>query len=213
MRSWLGLGSAEASGGYASGSAPAAEEVVVPPEVDESLLKPRLRTTLHLTGKFANWETTFAASKLQQVPAVEGQSQERVRLKLCVKLNSQSLSFQVVNPEKDWSWRLYPRDAQPLRFTHVSKEGKLVANDPDAVVVAIGDLKAGHGLNFHVVEEPGSIVTVWVEVPIVPVPGEDAVDLDFEGPGARVWYTVEVDDLVDGFMTEQLETVQSYLGV
>eukprot|EP00439_Symbiodinium_sp_Y106_P079736 s727_g18.t1 len=159
-------------------------------EASTEELKPRLRTRLHLTGTFADWKTSFALSRLVQVPKSDGQREDVVRLKLCVKLTSQSFSFQVVSPEKDWSWRLYPRDAQPMRFTHVSKEGRLVAAQPAAVAVAVGDLNAGHGLNFHVVEKEGDIVTVWIEVPVQP-PSADVVEVDFQGAGARVWYTLE----------------------
>ncbi|OLP96354.1 hypothetical protein AK812_SmicGene21422 [Symbiodinium microadriaticum] len=144
-------------------------------EASTEELKPRLRTRLHLTGTFADWKTSFALSRLVQVPKSDGQREDVVRLKLCVKLTSQSFSFQVVSPEKDWSWRLYPRDAQPMR---------------QRVAVAVGDLNAGHGLNFHVVEKEGDIVTVWVEVPVQP-PSADVVEVNFQGAGARVWYTLE----------------------
>mmetsp|Transcript_6413 Transcript_6413/g.11741 ORF Transcript_6413/g.11741 Transcript_6413/m.11741 type:complete len:244 (-) Transcript_6413:55-786(-) len=160
-------------------------------QVDESLLKPRLRTPLHLTGNFADWSTSFAPSRLQQVPWDDGERKGRVRLKLCVELTSQSFSFQVVSPDRDWDWRLYPRDAQRLSWAHVSKEGRLVANEPGAVPVAVGDLATGHGLNFHVVERADYIVTVWVEVPTRPSEKQETVDLDFAGSGSKVWYTVE----------------------
>ncbi|CAL1174301.1 unnamed protein product [Cladocopium goreaui] len=147
---------------------------------------PELRTPLHLTGNFADWRTDFAPSRLRRV-ALE---KDTLRLAMCLRLTSQSFSFQVVCPTKDWSWRLYPRDAQPIRFTHVSKEGKLVAGNADAVAVAVGDLRAGHGLNFHVLERSGAVVTVWVEVPVVSKE-EGTLDIQFESRRARVWYTLE----------------------
>ncbi|CAK9055944.1 unnamed protein product [Durusdinium trenchii] len=147
---------------------------------------PQLRTPLHLTGTFAEWRTDFAPSRLRRV-ALE---QDTLRLAMCLRLTSQSFSFQVVSPSKGWTWRLYPRDAQPIRFTHVSKEGKLVAGEANAVAVAVGDMRAGHGLNFHVVEQTGAVVTVWVEVPVSQE--QDFLTVRFDSNRAvRVWYTLE----------------------
>eukprot|EP00435_Cladocopium_sp_Y103_P014371 s1007_g3.t1 len=169
-----------------SGSAESSQSKRPIPEEPSDL--PELRTPLHLTGNFANWRTDFAPSRLRRV-ALE---KDTLRLRMCLRLTSQSFSFQVVCPTKDWSWRLYPRDAQPIRFTHVSKEGKLVAGNADAVAVAVGDLRAGHGLNFHVLERSGAVVTVWVEVPVVSK-DEGTLDIQFESRRARVWYTLEVE--------------------
>jgi len=150
----------------------------------------RLKDSFHLTGTFAKWVTDFAPSRLEQVPS----GREGVaRLKICIKLTSQSFSFQVVSAEQKWTWRLYPRDAVNIRFTHVSKEGKLNAGNPDEVIVGLGGSKAGHGLNFHVIEAAGVVVSIWIEVPVqdsrkepsVLEPRYDTVD------GARVWYTLE----------------------
>ena len=166
-----------------TGSAEASQSQTRIPEEPAEL--PELRTPLHLTGKFANWRTDFAPSRLRRV-ALE---KDTLRLAMCLRLTSQSFSFQVVSPSKGWNWRLYPRDAQPLRFTHVSKEGRLVAGNANAVAVAVGDMRSGHGLNFHVLEQSGVVVTVFVEVPVVSKEG--AVEIQFDGQAARVWYTLE----------------------
>ncbi|CAJ1339229.1 unnamed protein product, partial [Effrenium voratum] len=141
---------------------------VVPTEAETGAV--HLRRALHLTGNFADWRTDFAPTRLRPVSCDEG---SRLHLCACLRLTSQSFSFQVVCAEKSWTWRFYPRDAKPIRFTHVSKEGRLVAGERDAVVVAIGDMRAGHGLNFHVVEKPGVVVTIWVEVCALPKESRD----------------------------------------
>lgn len=172
----------------ASTSHTPAGDVEVAPEAAAPPLPPPLplKEPLYLTGAWAKWATNLAAGKLIQVPAPEGFA----RLRLCVKMTSQSFSFQVVSADRGWKWRLYPRDAKNLKFTHVSKEGKLSPGDPDAVVVALGDLKAGHGLNFHVLESDGAIVTVWLEVPVRST-GDALVLKDDSPAGYRVWYTLE----------------------
>lgn len=158
-----------------------------PQETPRAVTK-HLKTALFLTGNFAKWATDFAPCRLQEVSCRE----DVFRLRVCLKLTSQSFSFQVVSAEKQWKWRLYPRDAQNIRFTHVSKEGKLVPGNPDAVVVGLGDLKAGHGLNFHVLESPDTIVTIWVEVPVKPAIEPDMMEVDYTTvAGSKVWYTCE----------------------
>lgn len=158
------------------------EEVQAPPMLE-------LIESLHLTGNFAEWATDFAPCTLRQVPSAK---EGAARLRTCVKLTSQSFSFQVVCKQKQWNWRLYPRDAKPIRFTHASKEGRLKPGEPEAVVVGLGDLKAGHGLNFHVIEEEyrGSTVTIWVEVPVKASGGGVALRTDTV-QGAKVWFTME----------------------
>jgi len=66
----------------------------------------------------------------------------------------------------------------------------LQSDKPDAVAVGVGDLNTGHGLNFHVVEEDPTTVTIWVEVPVSSA--EDGLVLQTgTATGARVWYTKE----------------------
>mmetsp|Transcript_61253 Transcript_61253/g.138189 ORF Transcript_61253/g.138189 Transcript_61253/m.138189 type:complete len:291 (-) Transcript_61253:91-963(-) len=144
-----------------------------------------LLETFYLTGKFAGWSASFPEGRLMQDSAREGMA----RLRLCVRLTSSSFSFQVVSSKRQWTWRLYPKDAKNIRFTHASKEGHLQVGDPDAVVVGVGNLKVGHGLNFHIVEPEGTVLTVWVEVPVSVIP--DGLALEDLGQGARVWYTIE----------------------
>lgn len=158
----------------------------VPPEVTAVPLA--FQEPLHLAGTWTKWSTNLPKAQLQHVP---GSSESVARLSLCAKLTSMSLSFQVVSAKKAWAWRLFPRDAKPAMWgAHVAKEGKLSEGIPDAVIVGLGDSKKGHGLNFHIIEAEGTIVTVWVEVPVRKNNDElelrhDTVDL------ARVWYTRE----------------------
>lgn len=164
---------------------PEAVQPALTPEKPNLLLE--LTESLHLTGNFARWSTSFPQTQLQPVPSGAANV---ARLKLCVKMTSMSFSFQVVSSKREWSWRLYPRDAQPLRWAHVSKEGRLKPDDPDAVVVGLGNLENGHGLNFHVVEEEPQTVTIWVEVPVSST--EDGLVLQAgTAEGARVWFTRE----------------------
>mmetsp|Transcript_82614 Transcript_82614/g.242436 ORF Transcript_82614/g.242436 Transcript_82614/m.242436 type:complete len:304 (+) Transcript_82614:80-991(+) len=159
--------------------------VAATPEKANLLLE--LTESLHLTGNFAKWSTNFPQAQLQPVPSG---SASTARLKLCVKMTSMSFSFQVVSSKRQWNWRLYPRDAQPLKWAHVSQEGRLQSDKPDAVAVGVGDLNTGHGLNFHVVEEDPTTVTIWVEVPVSSA--EDGLVLQTgTATGARVWYTKE----------------------
>merc|ERR1712070_322542 len=72
---------------------------------------------LHLTGNWAGWATDSPSACLEVVP---GSPEGFVRLKLCVKLTSPTLSFQVVSARRGWTWRLYPRNA--TRHT-LSEEG------------------------------------------------------------------------------------------
>merc|ERR1711865_813488 len=115
-------------------------------------------------------------------------------LRLCVRLTSESLTFAVVSGQRQWAWRLYPRDAVPIRIgfirSHVSKEGMLTCDGPDAVIVGLGNLSIGHGLNFHVLEKDGAVVTVWVELPVSENNGVDELRTD-TADGAKVWYTNE----------------------
>lgn len=142
---------------------------------------------LYLTGTFASWATDFKQTHMTQVAST---TEGTAKLRMCLKLTSQSFSFQVVSAKREWNWRLYPRDAKNIRFTHASKEGRLKPNEPNAVIVGLGDLKAGHGLNFHVIEEAGVIATVWIEVPVTSTPSGLVVRTD-TAAGARVWYTLE----------------------
>lgn len=154
---------------------------------------------LYVTGPFSSWKLDQDDGQLQLAarhasagstsPPREG----IMRFRLCVQLSSMSFSFQVVNPVKKWTWHLYPRDAVlKVWGLHVSKEGRLWADNPDAVAVGLGDLKAGHQKNFHVMEPPGTIVTIWVEVPVIPVAVGDGMTVDYgTADGCRVWYTLE----------------------
>jgi len=146
---------------------------------------------LHLTGIFTKWKTDFPGGKLIPMP------QRRpgfALMKICVRLTSESLSFAVVSGSRGWAWRLYPRDAVPIKIgfikSHVSKEGMLTRGQPDAVAVALGNLEKGHGLNFHVLEKEGVVVTIWVECPATQERNELFLNAD-TAEGAHVWYTRE----------------------
>lgn len=154
---------------------------------------------LYVTGPFSSWKLDHDDGQLQLAArhAPAGSSpppgEGIMRLRLCVQLSSMSFSFQVVNPAKKWTWHLYPRDAVlKVWGLHVSKEGKLWPDNPDAVAVGLGDLKAGHQKNFHVMEPPGTVVTIWVEVPVISAVGGDGMTVDYNTAlGCRVWYTLE----------------------
>jgi hypothetical protein len=148
---------------------------------------------LYLTGPWSKWKTNFADGLLEPVPT---KSNSIALLKLCVQLTSQSFTFQVITDTHAWNWHLYPRDAKPIKIgfisSHVSKEGLLKAGNKDAAIVGRGDKKLGHGVNFHVVEKPGTIVTVWIEVPAKQEASGTGLTLRTDTvEGARVWYTVE----------------------
>jgi hypothetical protein len=152
-----------------------------------------LAEEIYLTGIFSKWKTDFADGLLEPVPT---KSDSIALLKLCVKLTSQSFTFQVITDKHKWDWHLYPRDAKPIKIgfisSHVSREGLLKAGNKDVAIVGRGDKKLGHGLNFHVIEKPGTIVTVWVEVPAKRAASGTGLSLRTDTvEGARVWYTVE----------------------
>lgn len=146
---------------------------------------------VYLTGPWSNWKTNSKDGLLEAVPTT---STTVGLLKLCVRLTSQSFSFQVITDKLKWDWHLYPRDAKAIKIgfisTHVSKEGFLRAGSKDAVI-GLGDKKLGHGVNFHVVEKPGTVVTVWIEVPTKPAGAEGLALRTDTTDGARIWYTVE----------------------
>lgn len=148
---------------------------------------------IYLTGPWSKWKTNFADGLLEPVPT---KSTSIGLLKLCVQLTSQSFTFQVITDKHKWDWHLYPRDAKPIKIgfisSHVSKEGLLKAGNKDLAIVGCGDQKKGHGINFHVVEKPGTTVTVWIEVPAKPAASGVGLSLRTDtAEGARVWYTVE----------------------
>jgi hypothetical protein len=154
---------------------------------------------IYITGPWPpqKWAPTGGACKpealLEPMPS---SSQSVAMLRIGVKLTSQSFTFQVITQERKWDWHLYPRDAKPIKIgfisSHVSKEGLLKAGEKDFAVVGLGDQKLGHGINFHVVEPPGTTVTIWVEVPAKPSGDGKTLKLRTDtAEGARIWYTVE----------------------
>merc|ERR1712190_294763 len=146
-----------------------------------------------LTGIFAKWVTNFEEGRLVPVPSkVKGAA----LLKACVRLTSQSFSFQVVQHERQWTWRLYPRDAKPIKVgfitSHVSKEGFMKAGVPEAVAVGVGDGKRGDGLNFHCVETKGAVVTIYIQVPAAPSADDESYVLRTDTEDHyQIWYTKE----------------------
>lgn len=147
-----------------------------------------------LTGPWSKWATSFPNATLEPMPTNEANN--TALLKLCVKLTSQSFSFQVITDERKWKWHLFPRDAVPIRIgficSHVSKEGLLKAGKEDPAIVGLGNDKVGHGINFHVMEKVGTVVTIWVEVPSTLSAAGDSLKLrDDTVEGARIWYTCE----------------------
>lgn len=156
-------------------------------EEKKPLPKPVLSEQLHLTGKWAQWLTNEPSARLVQDFTHDRQG--TALLRLCVKLSSQSFSFQVVSPSRDWTWRLFPNDAKAHWMGHFSKEGQLLAGQRDQVPVGIGDGKKGHSLNFHVVESTDAVATIWVEVPVQSDGAQQHLQPNAEG--YRVWYTLE----------------------
>merc|ERR1712232_1174839 len=155
-----------------------------------------MRRNLNVSGIFNKWCTNDPSGRLVPVPAT---TPGTALLRYCVRMASDSFSFMVVEGGKrgydDFTWRLYPRDAVPIKLgfikSHVSKEGMLTSGDPNAVPVGRGDLKVGHGLNFHVLEKKGTVVTIWVEVPAID-DGGPHLDLNTStADKCRVWYTKE----------------------
>lgn len=152
-----------------------------------------MQDDIYLTGTWANWSSDFPEGWLEPV---QGGSKGTALLKLCVKLTSQSFTFQVITPEHDWKWHLYPHGATPIKIgwisSHVSKEGLLSEGLKDHAVVGLGNDKLGHGVNFHVVEKPGTTVTIYVQVPSKPSDDGTALALRTDTvEGACIWYTVE----------------------
>lgn len=147
-----------------------------------------------LTGPWSKWATDFPNATLEPVPA--DAKKGTALLRLCVKLTSQSFSFQVITDELKWKWHLFPRDAVPIRIgficSHVSKEGLLKAGEEDLAAVGLGNDKLGHGINFHVMEKVGTVVTIWVEVPSNRSDDGECLKLRTDTvEGSRIWYTLE----------------------
>lgn len=165
--------------GTAEGQAPNIHPPApIPEEVtrDEIELEP-----LRLSGRCNGWALDtngllFTDEGVAEIP----------RQRLCVKLTSGSLSFQIVSNRKHWDWRLYPANAKLTRMgLHASKEGCMQRDDIDGLAVAHVDLKnakAAHGKNFHIIEPAGSVVTIFVEQ-------RAKVVLNSSNEGTRVWYT------------------------
>eukprot|EP00747_Dinoflagellata_sp_TGD_P168182 gnl/TRDRNA2_/TRDRNA2_193975_c0_seq1.p1 gnl/TRDRNA2_/TRDRNA2_193975_c0~~gnl/TRDRNA2_/TRDRNA2_193975_c0_seq1.p1 ORF type:complete len:312 (+),score=62.28 gnl/TRDRNA2_/TRDRNA2_193975_c0_seq1:33-968(+) len=148
---------------------------------------PLLQEPIHLVGSFTNWATNCAETRLQ--PTADSGNESIARLQLCVQLTSVSFSFQVVSAVHGWNWRLYPADAKPNRWgAHASMEAKLKSDSRDAVVVAVGNSKEGHGLNFHIIESSGAVVTIFVEVPVCSSPSGPLKLRTDTTEGVRVWY-------------------------
>mmetsp|Transcript_69637 Transcript_69637/g.121125 ORF Transcript_69637/g.121125 Transcript_69637/m.121125 type:complete len:380 (+) Transcript_69637:102-1241(+) len=159
--------------------------------VDESeVLSALARDALYVAGVFTGWSVEEEYARLQ--PAlIKEPGADVARLRLCVQLSSQSFTFCIVCARRGWNWRLYARDARNVFGTHASKEGRLWSDQPDAVAIAVGDKWKGHALNFHVVEDAGTIVTIWVEVPLKRADNGQVFVNFYTARGARVWYTKE----------------------
>jgi len=138
---------------------------------------------LRLSGLPNSWSLTT-----EGLCFIPDSSHGTARQRLCVKLTSNSFSFQVISAVQLWDWRLFPRDAvlQYQHFgVHASTEGQLKCDDKDAVAVAhCGrvDSKRGHGKNFHILEPAGTVVTLFVEM---------GSPCDGQPKEFRMWYTRE----------------------
>jgi len=170
------------------------QPLVKPPRKKSSAEFLLLGDEVCLTGPWSKWATDFPNATLEPMPTIAEKG--TALMKLCVKLSSQSFSFQVITDERKWKWHLFPRDAVPIRIgficSHVSKEGLLKAGKEDLAVVGLGNDKVGHGINFHVMEKVGTVVTIWVEVPSTLSTAGDALKLRSDTvEGTRIWYTLE----------------------
>lgn len=131
---------------------------------------PIMEDAIYLTGpwKGGDWKLETKAKLLPCPGAPPGM----LRMCVCVKLTSQSFSFQVVAPSQDWNWRLYPRDGKNHFGTHVNSQGIMVAGNKNKVIVGVGDKKKGHALNMHVIDFDQKtrevIVTIYIELPVKP---------------------------------------------
>eukprot|EP00927_Polykrikos_kofoidii_P060773 TRINITY_DN55690_c0_g1_i1.p1 TRINITY_DN55690_c0_g1~~TRINITY_DN55690_c0_g1_i1.p1 ORF type:complete len:361 (-),score=45.56 TRINITY_DN55690_c0_g1_i1:110-1192(-) len=152
-----------------------------------------LNEPLHLCAGALQWATKCEASRLEEVRIV---CDGALRLRLCIRLTSGSLSFQVVSAIRKMKWRLHPRHDGANRQCKGASAGsfQLVPGSPDAIGVALGDERVGTSLTFCIVESVGTVVTVWVEVP-VSVASNGTLDLsaspEASALGFRVWYTTE----------------------
>jgi len=187
-----------------------------PPKKESTADKLLLKEDIVLTGPWAKWSTNFPNAVLEPVPT-DAKNVKSALLKMCVKMTSQSFTFQVITDKRQWKWHLFPKEAVPIRVmfmtTHVSKEGLLTEGKKDAAKIGLGDDKLGHGVNFHVMEKTGTIVTVWVEVPAKKsADGTHLVLRTDTVEGARIWYTYEDTGITltqgDGM---DLSTYKSYL--
>jgi hypothetical protein len=83
-----------------------------------------------------------------------------------VQLTSATFSFQVVSARLGWPLRIYPKNAKPKFGMHASEDGVLKKSSPSAIECAASDGSirkgAGHGHNFHIVENTNDVVTIFV---------------------------------------------------
>lgn len=169
-------------------------------------LEGELVENVALVGLFSDWKYTKdkalwldpAKSWPTDLPALPD---DMFRMTKTVKMTSASLSFQIVCPQTDWKWRLYPKHFKPVAWgMHVGKAGVLRASNREKTVVGVGNDSVGDKKNFHIVgcKEGDDVVTIWLDVPVKKVASRPGIwELDRspeEKLGKRLpklWYTLE----------------------
>lgn len=117
---------------------------------------------LQVIGKPNSWVYPDARLNMTRTNDESGRKVDSVT----VQLNSATFSFQVISARLGWPLRIYPKNAKPRFGMHASEDGVLKKDLPGGVECAASDGSvrkgAGHGHNFHIVENTGDLVTIYV---------------------------------------------------
>lgn len=152
---------------YRRGYAPLARPAPAPSALEQKLRAKSQQPTLadigalRAVGKFCRWRIEaegLLLSSPEPELAVPGQGRW-VRHRLCFRMHSKEVEFQIISDNLGFKWRLFPR--------WNNKSGRsLPRGDKNSVKVTLGGQDDGHGKNFRVAEDFLTIVTlcVWIEV-------------------------------------------------
>lgn len=113
------------------------------------------------------------------------------RFRFVGKLTTGFFAFQLVSSTRGYSFRVFPLETyshQPLR---------LVCGDPSAVPAGVGESDDGEDLEFHISENPGSVVSIYVELMSGAALKSGPKD-GKRGPGGTrhgiaVWYVLDIN--------------------
>mmetsp|Transcript_127415 Transcript_127415/g.271647 ORF Transcript_127415/g.271647 Transcript_127415/m.271647 type:complete len:520 (-) Transcript_127415:12-1571(-) len=139
--------------------------------------------TLRIVGPFNSWSVVDTECRLRKVPNSQncdgasvhqrrGKSVEVPRLdlpapelvvgatrhRLVALLPTGNISFQIVSCRQDFAFRIYPLETcrdEPLR---------LVVGNPRAVPAVVGGKEDGKGLAFHIADQIGALVSIYVDI-------------------------------------------------